>query len=356
MSELQDLLTAVGHIRGQEEAKLRLAWTLRRQQLVNAGKIPSSPAGAIATGPTGVGKTYLTREMCGACGLAFAEVKATQYTEKGYVGPDLEQMFLHLFQAAADILDGQRPPGAYRADVDADLFKRDDMDLVVGVAETGVVLLDEFDKWMASGRVADDHGRNKGRNLQYELLTILEGARVWVTDSEEELGELFDTSRVLFIAAGAFYGPPSLASILRRRLREEEVASTDPRRHDLRWELLEPGDFQEFGVIPELTGRLTVHLPFKQLQPPEFASILEEEGGLIEEYIARAREEGIDLRFAPGALLAIGRQAAERDTGARGLRHVLEGLLARPLVRASLDDDPELLVTPEHVNLGTVTR
>jgi ATP-dependent Clp protease ATP-binding subunit ClpX len=354
VTELERLLAAATHVRGQQIAKQRLAWTLRRQQQVHAGQLPDSPAGAIATGPTGVGKTLLIRTMCQAAELPFAEVKATQYTEKGYVGPDLEQMFLHLFQAAADLLDGQWRPGAYRGDVDTELFKRDDLDVVTGVAETGVLLLDEFDKWMGQGLGRDDHGRNKGRSLQGELLTIVEGAKVWVSDSEEELGESFDTSRVLVIAAGAFYGPPSLATMLRRRLHEEEIG--DPRRAQPQWELLEPTDFQEYGIIPELTGRLTVHLPFLDLRPPDFASILEDEGGLVEEYIARAREEGIDLVFAPGALLAIGQRAAQRDTGARGLRHVLEGLLARPLVEASLAGDLQLLVTPDHVNLGTVTR
>lgn len=351
--ELRTLLRAVDHVRGQQVAKQRLAWTLRRQQQVAEGKLPTAPAGAIATGPTGVGKTYLTRAMCESCGLPFAEVKATQYTERGYVGPDLEQMFLHLFQAAADQLDGERPPGAYRQDVDADLFHRGDLEDVLERASTGVVMLDEFDKWMGQ-TTKDDHGRNKGRSLQYELLTILEGATVWVSDSEEELGERFDTTRVLIIAAGAFYGPPSLASILRRRLREEEIGDT--RRSQPQWELLEPVDFQEFGVVPELSGRLTVHLPFKDLQPAEFVAILQEEGGLVEEYIGRAKAEGIDLLFAPGALLAVGQLAAQRDTGARGLRHVLEGLLARPLVEASLAEETQLLIQPHQVNMGVVTR
>lgn len=351
-SEIERLLAAVRHVQGQQEAKRRLAWVLRRQQLVAQGKLSGSPAGAIATGPTGSGKTLLLGQMCAACGLPFAEVKATQYTEKGYVGPDLEQMFLHLMQAAADQLDGEVSPSAYRPDVDEALFKRGDLDQLVERAEVGVLLLDEFDKWMGQvGR--DDHGRNKGRSLQNELLTILEGATVWVSDSEEELGERFDTHRVLVVAAGAFYGPPSLAALLRRRLAREEIAHE--RREQPQWELLEPIDFQDFGLIPELTGRLTVHLPFRDLQANEMAAILTEEGGLVEEYLARAHEEGVDLVFEPGALLAIGDIAAQRDVGARGLRHALEGLLAVPLVEASLRGDGQLLVTARDVRMGRVS-
>jgi ATP-dependent Clp protease ATP-binding subunit ClpX len=349
---LRDLITATMHVKGQAEVKKRLAWTLRRQIAVAQGKLPDSPAGAIATGSTGVGKTYLTREMCRSCGLPFAEVKATQYTDKGYIGPDLEQMFLHLFQAAADLIDGEVRPGAYRQDVDEELFKRGDLDDIIERASVGVVMLDEFDKWMGQRRL-DDHGRNKGLSLQYELLTILEGATVWVTDSEEELGERFDTSRVLIIAAGAFYGPPSLSAILQRRLRREEEIQS--RRAAVPWELLEPVDFQEFGIVPELSGRLTIHLPFVDLRAPEMQAILQEEGGLAEEYIARAHEEGIDLHFQDGALLAIGDVAAQRETGARGLRHVLEGLLAKALVECSLQGVPELVITAQHARENRVT-
>jgi len=351
MTELQRLLSAVGHVQGQPEAKERLAWLLRRQQHVAAGRLPNSPAGGIATGPTGSGKTMLIRDMCASCRLPFAEVKATQYTEKGYVGPDLEQMFLHLFQASADLLDGERPAGAYRQDVDAELFHRSDLDDVVERAEAGVLLLDEFDKWMGQER-RDDHGRNKGRSLQYELLTILEGATVWVSPSEEELGERFDTHKVLVIAAGAFYGPPSLRSVLERRLRDEGV---EERREQPQWELLEPGDFQAYGVVPELSGRLVVHLPFRELLSSEMQAILMEEGGLVEEYIVRAREDGIDLDFGPGALLTVGDIASHRDTGARGLRHVLEGLLAKPLVRCVVEGRDHLLVTSEDVRRGLVS-
>lgn len=353
MTELERLLLAVAHVKGQVEVKRRLAWVLRRQQHVAGGRLPTSPAGAIATGGTGVGKTYLVGAMCRACGLPFAEIKATQYTEKGYVGPDLEQMFLHLLQAAADQLDGERPPGAYRQDVDAELFHRGDLEEVVERAQLGVVLLDEFDKWMSTGTGKDDHGRNKGRSLQFELLTILEGATVWVSDSEDELGHPFDTSRVLVIAAGAFYGPPSLATLLRRRLAGEEVAHV--KREEPAWDLLEPIDFQDFGVIPELAGRLTVHLPFRDLRAGDMAAILTEEGGLIDEYQLRAREDGIELQFEEGALLAIGDIAAHRDTGARGLRHVLEQLLAEPLTQLMLDGRRDLVVTATDVRRGRVS-
>lgn len=351
MTELERLLLAVAHVKGQAEVKRRLAWVLRRQQHVAAGRLPDAPAGAIATGSTGVGKTYLIRSMCAACGLPFAEIKATQYTEKGYVGPDLEQMFLHLMQAAADQLDGERPPGAYRQDVDAELFRRGDLEDVVERAQLGVVLLDEFDKWMGqAGR--DDHGRNKGRSLQYELLTILEGADVWVSDSEDELGQHFNTARVLVVAAGAFYGPPSLATLLRRRLAGEEVANI--KRDEPAWDLLEPIDFQDFGVVPELAGRLTVHLPFRDLRAQDMAAILTEEGGLIEEYQLRAHEDGIELEFEEGALTAIGDVAAHRDTGARGLRHVLEQLLAEPLTQRMLEGRQDLVVTAGEVRAGRV--
>lgn len=335
---IDDLMESARSVIGQEKAKQQLAVLLRRQLYVASGEFPSS-TGAILAGPSGAGKTMLARAMCSACGLPYAEVNATQYTEKGYVGPDLSQAFVSLMQSAADMIDGRHADAAGGMEVPSvALFERRDLDEVIALAQTGVLLLDEFDKWML--QQTDPTGRDKGRALQSELLKIIEGSTEWVRDDEDELGQPFDTTRVLVICAGAFVG---LLNIVRRRLEDAEL------HVESAFEQIQPIDFEKFGLLPELSGRLTVHIMVGQLTAHHFAAILRSEGGLLDEYRKRFALEGCELIVEDGALLRLSEEARSRGTGARGLRHVMERTFHDALLEASRRDEPtRVRVTAEN--------
>lgn len=322
-----ELYQATGGVLGQEDARKRLAMLFQRQADVLAGRYPES-VGVLVFGRTGVGKTYCLREMASRCGLPFAAVDATMYTDKGYVGPDLTQMFLPLIRDALTKLDSQRREEVeYRDEEQAmTLFGRSqpEIEQAIHLAEHGVLLLDEFDKWLIRGN--DQSGRNIGRQLQAELLNMVSEATVYVTDTEEELGEDFNTSKVMIVCCGAFTG---LAPLLESRLDIEQL------HEETMWEQVEPKDFEHLGVLPELSGRLASHVAFKPLNPEHLAKILRAEGGLLDEYTARFAAEGCRLLIEEAAIGTLGRIAHTRGTGARGLRHVMEQLTGIALFQAA---------------------
>jgi ATP-dependent Clp protease ATP-binding subunit ClpX len=322
------LYQATGAVLGQEEARKRLAMLFQRQADVLAGRYPEA-VGVLVFGRTGVGKTMCLREMAARCGLPFATVDATMYTDKGYVGPDLTQMFLPLIRDAMDKLQAQQSGQQveYRDEEQStSLFgrPREEVEAALHFAERGVILLDEFDKWLVRGN--DQSGRNIGRQLQAELLNMVQGATYYVTDTEEELGEDFDTSRVMIVCCGAFTG---LAPLLESRLDMSNL------HEETMWEQVEPKDFEHLGILPELSGRLASHVAFKPLNAEHLAQILRLEGGLLDEYTARFAAEGCRLQIGEAAVSVLGRIAHSRGTGARGLRHVMEQLTGIALFKAA---------------------
>lgn len=309
-----------------------MATLLRRQQLVADG-LYAQAHGAVAAGFTGVGKTYLIRTMSRMCGLPFAEANATQYTDAGYIGLNLPQMFIPLIWEAVRMQHDERVMedmvaglGLTHKDQVPSLTKLPDevLDPAIELAESGVMLLDEFDKWMIQGD--DQGGRNVGRKLQAELLQMLEGGQFFVSDQEEELGIPFNTTKVLIICTGAFVG---LDQIISKRL------NADLRGNPATWEKTTPDDFMRYGVIPELAGRLSTHVMFKPLNDIHLAGILMEEGGLVDEYTHRFEAEGSQLKVTDDGLRTLAREAIQRGTGARGLRHVMERTFTKALFEAS---------------------
>ena len=298
-----------------------MAVLIERQVGVAAARYPLSQA-AIVAGWTGIGKTYLTRMMCELSGLPFAEVNSTQFTETGYAGDDLAQMFVPLLESAARMLDeesGAEPPEV------ASVLKRDDIRAVIARASSGVIFLDEFDKW--TQRVNHSTGR-LDTAIQAELLKMIEGSIEYVSDEEDEIGLPFDTSRVLIICGGAFVG--LARGVLRRLQRDEEYM------HDEGfWELIEQTDFVKYGLIPELAGRLGIHIFMKPLRQEHLAEILVQPGGVIEEYRERFASHGIAWDVPDAVIGRLAGVALQKDVGARGIDNVLWHVFSDALYEAS---------------------
>jgi ATP-dependent Clp protease ATP-binding subunit ClpX len=347
---IAELYRATEHVIGQEEARQRLAVALRRQVLVADGRYTNS-AGVLMAGPTGTGKSFLSREMAMRCGLPFAEANATQYSEVGFVGLNLSQAFLPLISAAARMVEAERTQRTYRYETNAPatLLGRDPavIEEAVRRAEGGILLLDEFDKWLIASEDSTT-GRDVGRKLQAELLQILEGSVVYVADKEEELGVEFDTRRVLLLCAGAFVG---LSYVVERRL-DREGSQYSPESW---WEMVEPADFLKLRMIPELVGRLSTTIMFKPLREEHLTRILRTEGGLLDEYRARFAADGCELVVEEAGLNTVAGIALARATGARGLRHLLEKILVPALFAAATRTGPSRVVlTPTAARQGRV--
>ncbi len=282
-------------------------------------------------GPSGSGKTHLARALAESLNVPFAVADATTLTEAGYVGEDVESV-LHKLLVAAN------------------------MD--VGVAQGGIVYLDEMDK-LGGGRV---HGTKDMRlGVQHALLKMIEGtvASVPPGGGYKTVGENcipFDTINVLFICGGAFVG---LEDIIARRLGRGASFGFDlsgAARHDEAVNPLHhvlPEDLERFGLIPELVGRLPVIATLDDLGVDDLVRILKEPtNSLIGQYRKLLKYRHACLSFTDDALMEIARMAHARGTGARGLRSIVERVVEDILY------DPKrwasYVVTEEAVHGGEV--
>ena len=286
-------------------------------------------------GPTGCGKTLLAQTLARILDVPFAIADATALTEAGYVGEDVENILLKLIQAA-----------------DYDVKK----------AETGIIYIDEVDK---IGRRADNPSITRdvsGEGVQQALLKILEGTTASVPPQggrkhphQEFL--TIDTTNILFICGGAF---AHLEEVIRRRIgnggvgfgREVTVkADHDPGEA---FEKCLPEDLIHFGLIPEFVGRLPIISAVHQLERDDLIHILTEpKNSLVKQFQRFFEFDGIELVFADEALNAIADRALERETGARGLRSIIEDtLLEVQFDLPSRDDVTKCVVTKESVERG----
>lgn len=286
-------------------------------------------------GPTGCGKTLLAQTLARILDVPFAIADATALTEAGYVGEDVENILLKLIQAA-----------------DYDVKK----------AETGIIYIDEVDK---IGRRADNPSITRdvsGEGVQQALLKILEGTTASVPPQggrkhphQEFL--TIDTTNILFICGGAF---AHLEEVIRRRIgnggvgfgREVTVkADHDPGEA---FEKCLPEDLIHFGLIPEFVGRLPIISAVHQLERDDLIHILTEpKNSLVKQFQRFFEFDGIELVFADEALNAIADRALERETGARGLRSIIEDtLLEVQFDLPSREDVTKCVVTRESVERG----
>jgi ATP-dependent Clp protease ATP-binding subunit ClpX len=311
--EIYDVLNE--YVVGQEQAKRSLSVAVynhyKRVQMMTSDEhdIELQKSNILLLGPTGCGKTLLAQTLAKILNVPFAIADATALTEAGYVGEDVENILLKLIQAA-----------------DYDVKK----------AETGIIYIDEVDK---IARKADNPSITRdvsGEGVQQALLKILEGTTASVPPQggrkhphQEFLS--IDTTNVLFICGGAF---ANLDRVIERRIGHQGVGfgaaiqSKEQRDTGQIFEHCLPEDLIQYGLIPEFIGRLPVMSAIHQLDRDELMQILTEpRNALVKQFQRFFQFDGIELVFSDEALSSVADKALERETGARGLRSIIEEVL-----------------------------
>ena len=270
----------------------------------------------LLVGPTGTGKTLLASTLAKIVGVPFVVADATTLTQAGYVGDDVEHILVRLLEVA----EGN-----------------------VGRAEWGIVYLDEVDKLARSPEMATNTRDISGEGVQQALLRLVEGAQVKVSlkgKKRDNAGDetVIDTRNILFIAGGAF---PGLEKHVAKRLAPTKTGigfHASPVDSEAKPELeallneTQPGDLRQFGLIPEFIGRFPVLAPLEPLDEAALIRILTEpKNALVRQYQKLFAYENVNLEFTEDALKRVAQKAIERETGARGLRSILEQVLRKPM-------------------------
>ncbi|WP_446011334.1 ATP-dependent Clp protease ATP-binding subunit ClpX [Candidatus Electrothrix sp.] len=285
----------------------------------------------ILIGPTGSGKTLLAQTLARVLNVPFTIADATTLTEAGYVGDDTENILVNLIQAADDDIER---------------------------AQHGIIYIDEIDKIARKSDSASLTRDVSGEGVQQALLKIIEGTIASIPPKggrkhpQQELTKI-DTTNILFIVGGAFVG---LDRVIKRRAGTKAIGfgaeiETGPEKSvgELLTEV-QPEDLLKFGLIPELLGRLPVIAPMKELDEEDLVRILKEpKNALTKQYIKLFELEEITLRFTEGALREAARKAMSRNSGARGLRSVMEAAMLDVMYELPSDEHAVECVINEQV-------
>jgi len=257
----------------------------------------------LMTGPTGTGKTLLAKTLARMLGVPFSISDCTTLTEAGYVGDDCENVLLRLYQAA-----------------EGDL----------GAAENGIIYLDEFDKIARKESGTSITRDVSGEGVQQALLKIIEGTVSSVALSggrkhpQAETIKI-NTSKILFICGGAFVG---LDDIIKRRMKGKNTLGFHAVVGDDKIDKVQPYDLVQFGLIPEMVGRLPVVTTLEELSETDMVHILTQpKSALVKQYQKMMAFSKSILEVDDDALLEMAKMAVEKKTGARGLRSVFEDIM-----------------------------